>query len=268
MDDRTAPERWLPIPGYEGWYEVSDHGRVRSVDRTILRRDGVSQRCRGHLFATRLNEQGRPVVVLRQADSGSTWRVHALVLLAFVGPRPAGMEACHEDGDRANNRLANLRWDTRSGNRHDSVRHGTHLMTRRLTCPRNHLLSPPNLVVHSAAKRHRECLACRRATVNGQHATQTGAPFDFREAADKHYTSIMDGTDRGRPSGRTDCPRGHLLSEPNLVRSALADGRRSCLACARAAGRMHSARRYGKVIDFVAVANSNYERIMSGADLR
>lgn len=52
-------------------------------------------------------------------------KVHAIVLEAFVGPCPTGMEGCHEDGDPANPRLDNLRWDTRKGNMADARRHGT-----------------------------------------------------------------------------------------------------------------------------------------------
>jgi hypothetical protein len=51
--------------------------------------------------------------------------VHRLVLEAFVGPCPDGMEGCHGDGDTANNRLGNLRWDTPKSNRADASRHGT-----------------------------------------------------------------------------------------------------------------------------------------------
>lgn len=50
--------------------------------------------------------------------------VHRLVLLAFVGPCPEGMECCHNDGDPLNNRLDNLRWDTRSANIADAIKHG------------------------------------------------------------------------------------------------------------------------------------------------
>ena len=53
-------------------------------------------------------------------------RVHRLVLETFIGPCPEGMQGCHFDGTRTNNRLSNLRWDTRSGNQFDAVRHGTH----------------------------------------------------------------------------------------------------------------------------------------------
>jgi hypothetical protein len=51
--------------------------------------------------------------------------LHVLVLEAFVGPRPPGMQACHKDGNRTNCRLDNLRWDTPSGNEADKILHGT-----------------------------------------------------------------------------------------------------------------------------------------------
>lgn len=53
--------------------------------------------------------------------------MHRLVLEAFVGPCPSGMEACHNDGNRANNALDNLRWDTRIANHADKAKHGTAL---------------------------------------------------------------------------------------------------------------------------------------------
>lgn len=56
---------------------------------------------------------------------GRKYRVHRLVLEAFVGPCPPGMECCHNNGNPADNRLENLRWDTRSANCLDAVQHGT-----------------------------------------------------------------------------------------------------------------------------------------------
>jgi hypothetical protein len=61
------------------------------------------------------NDQGPPHLAL----------VHRLVLEAFVGPCPEGMEGCHNDGNRLNNDLSNLRWGTRSDNRDDARKHGT-----------------------------------------------------------------------------------------------------------------------------------------------
>lgn len=54
-----------------------------------------------------------------------SFRSHRLILEAFVGPCPEGLAACHNDGDRSNNRLSNLRWDTFANNQSDARRHGT-----------------------------------------------------------------------------------------------------------------------------------------------
>jgi hypothetical protein len=56
---------------------------------------------------------------------GRWWAVHRLILETFIGLRPDGMECCHADGNRANNALANLRWDTPQANAADAIRHGT-----------------------------------------------------------------------------------------------------------------------------------------------
>ena len=108
-------EIWKDIPGYEGRYQVSNFGRVKSLpnirrkSELILRQAAMKS---GHLMVSLWNGNGRSRLV------------HALVMEAFVGPRPAGMDCCHNDGDPANNRLSNLRWDTRSGNERDKKRHG------------------------------------------------------------------------------------------------------------------------------------------------
>jgi hypothetical protein len=69
--------------------------------------------------ATRLNRTGYPCLVLTVDGKRSMCRVHHLVLETFIGPCPPGMEACHRDGNRENNLIGNLRWDTHSGNMAD-----------------------------------------------------------------------------------------------------------------------------------------------------
>lgn len=69
----------------------------------------------GYLFVAISGAAGRP---------GKPY-VHGLLLEAFIGPRPPGAHGCHNDGDKLNNTLGNLRWDTRSGNMQDAIRHGT-----------------------------------------------------------------------------------------------------------------------------------------------
>lgn len=109
---RKMKEIWKAIPGYEGQYEVSDLGRVKSYRRykegRILRPGRMPQ---GHLS-----------VALGRRNSQC---VHKLVLLAFVGPAPLNHECLHANGIPSDNRLENLRWGTRTENILDAVKHGT-----------------------------------------------------------------------------------------------------------------------------------------------
>lgn len=94
-------------------YEVSDMGRVRSNigSRKIIRAS--------------VDSRGRHRIELRaRPNKPRKFFVATLVLEAFVGPRPDGLVACHEDDDPYNNVLSNLRWDTQSSNIADSWRNG------------------------------------------------------------------------------------------------------------------------------------------------
>ena len=119
-------ENWLPIPGYEGFYEASDLGRIRSVDRTISPKGGPTYLCKGKIISTKFVENEKRVVInLWKENKQKQFRLHKLIMLTFVGPRPEGMDICHYDGNAQNNRLDNLRYDTRSANIQDAIRHGT-----------------------------------------------------------------------------------------------------------------------------------------------
>lgn len=110
-------EGWRPVVGYEGWYEVSSDGRVRSVSRTMLHPSGVDSALKGKVLKARINKAtGHVVVDLYRDGARTTWYVHALVCEAFNGPRPRpSMVARHwPDPDRANNRPENLRWTNRN----------------------------------------------------------------------------------------------------------------------------------------------------------
>jgi hypothetical protein len=116
-------EEWRAVKGYEDHYEVSSLGRVRSLPRIVVRR-GKPMRCAGKILecnVTSTSGPGYPVVRI----GNRTTNVHRLVLETFVGPRPEGCEACHCNGVRTDNRLANLRWDTARENQMDRARHGT-----------------------------------------------------------------------------------------------------------------------------------------------
>jgi hypothetical protein len=120
-------ETWKPVPGYEGLYEVSDFGNVRGVDRMATNAQGIElKRQRGKILCQGTDRIKRKVVDLYKHRSRKTAYVHFLVLSAFVGPRPDGMDCCHNDGNPSNNHIVNLRYDTRSGNFKDKLIHGTH----------------------------------------------------------------------------------------------------------------------------------------------
>lgn len=116
----ASEERWLPIPGFEGKYEVSNLGRVRNTKRP------------DKAIAPLDNGTGYKQASLVRADGKTVKRyVHWAVLSAFIGPRPDGYYACHNNGDRSDNRLANLRWDTIKNNLKDKHAHGTAIVGER-----------------------------------------------------------------------------------------------------------------------------------------
>jgi hypothetical protein len=152
-------ETWKAVAGYEGLYEVSDMGRLRSLDRT----DSRGRHRTGRVLTPRASgAYGHVAFDLYVGGVPRRVTAHALVLETFIGPRPAGMEGCHNNGAPTDNRLANLRWDTTSENHRDSVRHGTHAMAKRTHCPRGHEYTPENTYVRNG---RRNCNECRRTRV-------------------------------------------------------------------------------------------------------
>lgn len=130
IDFGSAVECWLPVPGWFG-YEVSDQGRVRSC----LRRGRAFHSLgpysdKSHPVGGHVGTGGHLNVWLTRYVDGVKDKqyisIHILVLEAFVGPRPPGLEGCHNNGIPSDNRLENLRWDTPSSNMVDRIFHGGH----------------------------------------------------------------------------------------------------------------------------------------------
>jgi hypothetical protein len=188
----STPESWIPIPGYEGSYEVSDLGRVRSLDRIVRGGNGGMRLSPGGMRKVSSRADGRRFLNLRSDGKGVIRLVPHLVLEAFVGPRPDRHDACHNNGDPADDRLVNLRWDSRSENMYDMVRHGRHAARNKDVCPRDHPLVLPNLIRIPWEKNgFRNCLACCRARASRQEAARRGLPFDLRKSADEHFRKLM-----------------------------------------------------------------------------
>lgn len=222
----ATQEHWLPVVDWEGFYEVSDQGRVRSVPRLITKCDGRTQPVLGRILKLASNRQGYPIISLQAGSRKSTKPVHRLVLTAFVGPKPDGTECCHGDGDKTNNRLDNLRWDSKKANALDAVRHGTRPDPDRTHCQRGHDLSTTRYLNTYGDQCCRECT--RLAVQRWQEKVKAQ-----RRANPKPRKP------RKRRTPKTHCKRGHEFTPENTYDYARG---RQCRACAIA----YAAQRYNQ----------------------
>ncbi|UOE45960.1 NUMOD4 motif-containing HNH endonuclease [Agromyces larvae] len=182
----ASSERWRRVVGFEATHLVSDGGQVRTIDR----HDRLGRFRKGVALRPSTLNGGHQMVRLALDGNQKPALVHRLVLEAFVGPAPEGTEGCHNDGNPANNRLENLRWDTPSANHRDKREHGTDHNISKAQCPRGHDLVEPNLTANVLRRGHRGCLACNRA-----HAYVSRHPgVDLREVADRYYSEITERT--------------------------------------------------------------------------
>lgn len=110
-------EVWKDVQGYEGLYQVSNQGRVKSLDRMEKWKGSVRRR-KGRLMATREDKDGYFVVGLRNGMGQITKRVHRLVAEAFL-PNPNSLpEVNHKDENKGNNHVDNLEWCNNKYNIH------------------------------------------------------------------------------------------------------------------------------------------------------
>lgn len=134
-------EVWKEVPG-SSYYEISDHGRMGSWNNNSG--FGSGRRRERRTLKPKLHDGYLRVRLCEDEAPDRDVFVHQLVLEAFVGPCPEGMEARHLDGSRDNNHLSNLCWGTRSENQADSIAHGTHniLDNRGERCAMSKLTEP------------------------------------------------------------------------------------------------------------------------------
>lgn len=119
-------EEWVTIDGFRGRYEVSNLGRVRSWN------NGINRRATPRMLNGRGDEAEYPAVTIHDGPGGEisqTKRIHQLVAVAFLGPKPGpGYEVAHLDGTRDNNNAANLKWVSRAENCGHRIEHGSYGM--------------------------------------------------------------------------------------------------------------------------------------------
>lgn len=166
-------EVWLPIKGFEGKLEVSNIGRIRSVDRMVA---FGSQKRRVHQTIYKLpnDKDGYKMFGL----SGKNIKVHRAVAEAFL-PNPENKpQVNHIDGDKSNNRADNLEWVTQKENMAHAVKNGlaVHVSVVRDDGKEYHTVS-------EAAKDNGVCPSCISAVINGRQKTSNG--HTFRKAVQK-----------------------------------------------------------------------------------
>lgn len=162
--DALRGEYWVPVPG-ASIYEVSNTGRIRSIDRTVTAGGrGGTVFIRGIERRLLVDGDGYLRVGLRyDGDSKKqrTVRVHRIVCEAFHGPRPSPKhEVRHVNGIKTDNRPENLAWGTRVENMRDLVSHGMHNMARKTHCAHGHEFTAENTVYR---RNQRCCRTCDRA---------------------------------------------------------------------------------------------------------
>lgn len=159
-------EQWRPVINYEAHYEVSDHGRVRSIERKVWFTNRWGQRIQ-RTVPPKLRKLsahkngGHLYVKLHNGAERKPFFVHRLVLENFVGPCPDGWQCRHLDGDPTNNHVSNLKWGTPSENTIDAVRHGTNHHARKTHCKRGHEFTRDNTYQRPDGK-GRQCWECMK----------------------------------------------------------------------------------------------------------
>ena len=127
MKDRWQ-ERWKAVVGFEGLYQVSNLGRVRSLDRIVPHKLYGTMKVKGRIRQLSPGGKNRMYLMVTLSKNGVKTgnMVHHLVAAAWFGPRPDGQEVCHGKNGQRDNSVCNLRYDTRVNNGLDRRRDGTH----------------------------------------------------------------------------------------------------------------------------------------------
>ena len=120
-------ERWRDVVGYSGYYEVSNLGRVRSLDRVVRHPRGGPKKLKGRILRLRPGSQyGYLVVNLWKKGIQRTIYVHQLVTRAWIGLYPSGQQVRHGPRGKLDNSISNLCYGTHSEDSLDKRRDGTH----------------------------------------------------------------------------------------------------------------------------------------------
>lgn len=157
--DYTMSETWLPVVGFEGLYEVSDTGLVRTLEREWRsgRNHTLIRIVKPGLKSQRTDKDGYLSVKLRKdGEVFSRVKVHHLVLEAFIDTRPEGMIGCHRDHSRDNNNVDNLYWGTCKDNSQDMLNNPNYKHARGMLGKRHSLETRKKMSASHQKKRRKK----------------------------------------------------------------------------------------------------------------
>jgi hypothetical protein len=196
-DSDTRTEMWKPVPGFAR-YEVSDLGRIRNAAARIM---ATNPNNNGYLRLNLVDDHGVRQNVL----------VHRCVLLAHAGACPEGMEACHGPGGHQDNRLVNLRWDTKPENERDKIAAGT-TPKPNPTYPCLNYAVCGQLVIHEG-RRCRDCVM----QVGQEAAAMLGRGVNLYDVAEHFGYTAPDWVWRlAVEAGHSGSKRQALTQQPSL----------------------------------------------------
>lgn len=155
-------EEWRDIPGYEGFYQASSMGRIRSLGWV----DSLGRTHRGCVLSPgRSHNGGYLTVILKGRGTKKNFTVHRLVALAFLGePNVLQTDVCHNNAIKWDNRVSNLRWGTRSENLKEHAMSGRYRNqnTQKTHCIRGHEFNDENTYLWTKPGRVNPSRICRK----------------------------------------------------------------------------------------------------------
>lgn len=191
----SVQEEWRPIPGFEGFYEASSLGRIRSLDR-VSRSNGQLRKFNGRVLSQGVSPQKYPVVVLSVNGKSTSSRVHNLIASAFYCDKRPDYVVNHIDGDKSNNRPDNLEWVTHSQNTTFAAMEARRTRKRRSLGPRTRtgpLTADDVLDIRRLAKSYRLSEIARHFGLHRNTVT--------RIVHGRTWRHLLPEAERGGPAG-------------------------------------------------------------------